>query len=127
MFDPTNKQDVEGRAASVSVANPAFAARLAIGVRNKPTNGHTAWAVFLVKSGGASVEEVRTLVSDELPEDELKVVLAISAAATTWSSITDDASFLDAVEEQRFYVTGETPFFIRHLASIVEVLAAFRS
>ncbi len=115
-----------GQLQRVAVSDGRFVARLALGVRNKPRPGRTKWAVVTVGQGGSGLEEIRTLRSDELPEDALEVVLAISATADTWASVRDDQALLDAVEAQRFFVTGETPFFIRHLPSILEVLIALR-
>lgn len=121
-----DEQALKGQLQGVSVSDGRFVARLALGVRNKPRSGRTTWAVVTVKQGGGQLEEIRTLRSDELPEDALEVVLAIAATSDTWASVRDEQALLDAVEAQRFFVTGETPFFIRHLPSILEVLTALR-
>lgn len=126
MFDPTDASNARARVARVKVADADFAARVAIGTRNKPRNGRTTWIVMTIHGGTAVLDEFRDLASDELPEDVLKVVLALSATPTTWGSLAGNDEFMAAIGEQKFFVTGETPFFIRHLSSFLQLLQPFR-
>jgi hypothetical protein len=121
-----DRRALRRQVAAIRLSDQRFVARLAVGVRNKPRSGQTTWAVLETASTRCRLVEVRQLKSDELPEEKLQVVLAIAATADSWDAIIDDASFRAAVEAQRFFITGETPFFIRHLRSILEILAAFR-
>ena len=125
-FDPTNAEDLAARTAALKVSNAAFTAKIAVGVRNKPRSGETTWVTLDLASGRCTGHTVVALASAELPEEQLGVVLAVAATAATWSTAGSNAAFLNAVKTQKFFVTGEAPFWIRHLRSMLEVLAVFR-
>jgi hypothetical protein len=125
-FDPKNAEDLTARTNALNLSDTAFNARLAVGVRNKPQSGKTTWVVLDLASGRCTGHSVVELASADLPEAKLGVVLAIAATAATWSAAGTQAEFLGAVKTQKFFVTGEAPFWIRHLRTMLEVLAAFR-
>lgn len=108
----------------LGVKKSDFSARLAFGVRNKPRSGHTTWLVLEVLDGGVDIGGTAELPSIEAPEDNLEVVLGIAATEDVWSAIADRDAFLLAVAEQKFFLTGEAPFFIRNLPPIVDLWEA---
>lgn len=101
-----------------------FSARVAFGVRNKPRSGRTTWLILEVADGKADIGGTAELPSIEAPEDNLEVVLGIAATEDVWSTIADRDAFLLAVADQKFFLTGEAPFFIRNLPPIVDLWEA---
>jgi len=65
--------------------------------------------------------------SAQPPEDDLEVVLGIAATAEVWREVESDAGFLSAVGNQKFFVTGEAPFFVRHISPILEIWRHLRN
>lgn len=108
----------------LGISERGFSARVAFGVRNKPRSGRTTWLILGVADGKADLAGTAELPSIEAPEDNLEVVLGIAATEDVWSAIGDRDAFLLAVAEQKFFLTGEAPFFIRNLPPIVDLWEA---
>jgi hypothetical protein len=99
-------------------------ARLAFGLRNRPRTGRTTWLVLEVADGEVEIGGATELPSLEAPEENLEVVLGVAATEDVWSIVSSREQFLDAVAEQKFFLSGEAPFFIRNLPAIVDLWEA---
>ena len=109
------------------VSDATFSARLAFGVRNSPRNGQTNWIVLDVSGGSTTAGEDLVLPSTDPPEESLEVVVGIAATEEVWRQVDSDSAFLHAVDGQKFYVTGEAPFFVRYISIVLEIWAHLRS
>jgi hypothetical protein len=119
--------DADRVVSAVQVSETSFAARLAFGVRNKPRSGETTWIILEVANGVAEAAGTRGLPSSEAPEGPLEVALGIAATETVWADAISDPGFLQAIEAKKFFVTGETPFFIRFLEPVLDVWRSLRT
>jgi hypothetical protein len=81
---------------------------------------------MVLELGGGSAIGDGTYVLDSLesPEAELEVALGIAATEGVWAEAAEEVAFLEAVKDQKFFVSGEAPFFIRNLE---KVLAAWKA
>ncbi len=120
-------EDPDRVASAVGISDRSFAARLAFGVRNKPRSGETTWIVLEVGDGSATAAGARVLASSEAPEEPLEVAVGIAATEAVWAVAVPDAGFLQAVDAKKFFVTGETPFFIRFLSPLLQVWRSLRT
>lgn len=102
----------------------SLSARLAFGIRNAPRRGKTSWVVIEIDEGSAWSDGTSVLDSLENAEAELEVVLGIAATEDVWVEAADEDVFLEAVRDQKFFVSGEAPFFIRNLEKILAIWMA---
>jgi hypothetical protein len=111
----------------VRITDASFVAVIGIGVEGVPTSDETTWLVLNVASGRATMTSRSATPRKESAERALGVTVGVSATPATWNAIPNRAAFLAAVAARRFSVVGSSPFWIRHMDSIVELLEHFHS
>lgn len=108
------------------ISDKSFTGKVGVGVRNTPKRGRISWVILEIDSGSCGKWEVEETDIMAKPEEVLEVVLGVSASEETWNQISDGTlGFLDAVDKNRFFISGEAPFFIRHLEGFVQIMKAF--
>jgi hypothetical protein len=121
VFGTAALADPDQIASAIQASGVRLSARIAFGVRNAPRAGQTSWIPVELDVRTVLCDSVVVLSSHEAPEAELDVVLGISATDDVWRSAGEDAGFLNAVQSQSFFVSGEAPFFIRHLEMLLAI------
>jgi hypothetical protein len=118
--------DFTNRLVNRKLSDSRFSAGVAIGVRDHPIKGQTSWIVYTIANGMVNHVNNAELPSTALADVDFEVSVAISAREEVWErimSVGRDA-FLEAVRRTQFFVLGDAPFFIRHLDTFDEFLAA---